>query len=182
MRNRFFNIFVVTSLCLVVGCFERPDASPGVESRPGAAARPAMDKGEEQNSTARDEDSPSNTDADPVTSSDCSALDEEIYGRLALEADLNGDGRLDLLRANRQRCYGSGCAVTVLAACEGGGYEAVAHLVYFTPAAPITRGEDTINGWYPLHADRATRDEEGLWVTRPVVFVWNGETYEAADE
>jgi hypothetical protein len=175
MRNRSLNVFVVTSLCLVVGCFQSPDVSAGFEAKPGAVARPANDEGE-------DEDSPPNTDADPVTSSECSALDEEIYGGLALEADLNGDGRLDSLRANRQRCYGSGCAVTVLAACEGGGYEAVAHLVYFTPAAPITRGEDTINGWYPLHADRATRDEEGLWVTRPVVFVWNGETYEAADE
>jgi hypothetical protein len=62
------SIFVVTSLFLVVGCFEDPDSSPAVEARPGAAARPAIDEGDEgdeHDSTARDKDSPS----DEVTKS-----------------------------------------------------------------------------------------------------------------
>lgn len=116
----------------------------------------------------------------------CFIPDEVTYGSLdlrdsnltiALAADLNSDGRLEVLVPKRSTCRDFAvCPTDVLRTCEGGGYEVVAELTYFFPGA-IIAGPDSTRGWLDLHASTATRDDEGLWETTPVRFVWDGETY-----
>lgn len=116
----------------------------------------------------------------------CFIPEEAIYGSLdlrdpnltiALAADLNSDGRLEVLVPKRSTCRDFAvCPTDLLRTCEGGGYEVIAKLTYFLPGG-ITVGPGSHRGWSDLHASTAQRDAEGLWKTTPVRFVWDGETY-----
>src|SRR5690554_6088956 len=198
-------LVIATSLCLS-GCDASPDSENELRgpatSTSTSTSNQDQDEHEDQDQHEhedqdedQDEDEPEDLDEyqhepDPTPSSHCFKPDEATYGNLDLKTDatalemavdLNGDGRVELLIPKRSTCRDfAACPVDVLVACEGG-YEVVAELVYFLPSS-VTVAPNATRGWSDLLASRAQRDDEGLWETFPVRFVWNGETYVRVEE
>ena len=115
------------------------------------------------------------TDDAGFTGTDCDEIDDEVYGNLELEADLNGNGRTDLAMENLQECGATTCNVDILASCEDGGFEVVARFGYF---GMVEATDETTDGWSNLEVSkRGGLDDEGLPTTSHVIYAWDGETY-----
>ncbi|TXD36995.1 hypothetical protein FRC98_09645 [Lujinxingia vulgaris] len=193
LRRSLFAL--ITTSHTITAC----DASPEAENAPVVEGQAAQEQAAEDQiepvgepeTSAESAASPASADSREQESENqpeppCFIPDEATYGSLdlrdsnltiALAADLNGDGRLEVLVPKRSTCRDFAvCPTDVLRTCEGGGYEVIAELTYFLPGG-ITVGPGSNRGWSDLHVSTAQRDAEGLWETTPVRFVWDGETY-----
>jgi hypothetical protein len=159
----------------VVGC---TTPEPQAEESEPAEQVPAPEESDPEPAAEADPESESYVESEGEVVCGQS-IDAYGAGNVELEADLNGNGRIDMVRENTNNCGPSSCTALVLVACEVEGYyEEVAEFGYFQI---VEVAEGTTDGWRDLAVNKASRDDAGLLDATTVIYRWNGETYAPAE-